>query len=370
MALQIDISLRGAGALDFFQDSCPFSLPAVRRGLEVVVGEVDVNGGDQLGNTAKAAIADDVVGQLPEEALNQVKPRGAGGREVNMHTRVLLDPRPHHRMLVGRVVVDDQVQVQLLGCLPMELLQESQPLDMGVLHRRGAEDPAIEVIEGGKQRHGAMADVIVGAGANMTDSQRQTWLRPFQRLALAFLVAAQDQRLGRRIQVQADHVPKLCLKVGIAGQLERPRQVRLNLVRRPYALHAGGRNTGLARHRAHAPARAVRRRPGGLSDDLGFLCLSNRRLPAATRCVTHQAVQTQRRKPPLPPDHRRPTDTELRRCCHLRAALRARQYNARPAHHPLRRGRCPDQPLQFAMLSFTHFQGYCCARHPMTKYGN
>jgi len=51
----------------------------------------------------------------------------------------------------------------------MELFQERQPLDMRVLSGGRAEDFAIEVVQSGKQRDGAVADVIVCARPHMAD---------------------------------------------------------------------------------------------------------------------------------------------------------------------------------------------------------
>ena len=38
--------------------------------------------------------------------------------------------------------------------------------------------------------------------------QRKPELRAFERLALAFLIAAQHEGFGRRIEVEPDHVPE------------------------------------------------------------------------------------------------------------------------------------------------------------------
>ncbi len=62
-------------ALDFFEDCRTRGFPSVRDGLEIVVREMDIDGGDQLLDAGKAAVANDVVGKLAKEALNQVQPR-------------------------------------------------------------------------------------------------------------------------------------------------------------------------------------------------------------------------------------------------------------------------------------------------------
>ena len=51
---------------------------------------------------------------------------------MHVEARVLLQPPLHDGMLVGGVVVGDQVQRLVLGRLAVDLAQELQPLDMGV----------------------------------------------------------------------------------------------------------------------------------------------------------------------------------------------------------------------------------------------
>jgi hypothetical protein len=51
-----------------------------------------------------------------------------------------------------------------------------------------------------------MPFVVVGLGADMADSQGWSRRRPFERLALALFIAAEDQSLIRRIQVQTDQI--------------------------------------------------------------------------------------------------------------------------------------------------------------------
>ncbi len=58
----------------------------------------------------------------------------------------------------------------------------------------------------------------------MTEPQRQAGLA-LQDLALRLLIAAQDQGFLRRVEIEADHVPELGLKLRVLGQLEGARQM-------------------------------------------------------------------------------------------------------------------------------------------------
>lgn len=47
---------------------------------------------------------------------------------MHMEARVLFEPGLHFRMFVRGVVVDDQVQLKVLGRFPIDFLEEVQPL--------------------------------------------------------------------------------------------------------------------------------------------------------------------------------------------------------------------------------------------------
>lgn len=69
------------------------------------------------------------------------------------------------------------------------------------------EDLAGGDLEGGKQGGGAVALVIVAlAGQCPPIRQLQIALRPFERLDRGLLVDTQDNRLGRRIDIEPDNI--------------------------------------------------------------------------------------------------------------------------------------------------------------------
>ncbi len=52
---------------------------------------------------------------------------------MNTKTRMLRQPGFHRSMLVGRVVIDDQMKLEVLGRFFIYLLEKGQPLLMPVL---------------------------------------------------------------------------------------------------------------------------------------------------------------------------------------------------------------------------------------------
>jgi len=101
------------------------------------------------------------------------------------------EPRFDLLVLVGGVVVLDQVDVEILGRLTIDLLQEPQPFDVRVALLGARDQFALQRIESCEQRHRAVARVIVRHRARPPRCERQPELGALQGLALALLVAAQ-----------------------------------------------------------------------------------------------------------------------------------------------------------------------------------
>lgn len=194
-----------------------------------------------------------------------------------------------------------------------------------------------------------MARVVVRAGTDVADALRQSRLSPLQRLALALFIATEHQRLGGRIEIKPDDIPKLGFEVRVTRQFERAGQVGLDLVGRPNALHTRGRKASLTSHRPHAPAGPMRRRLRCLGDDLLLLRVGNRRLRPATPGLL-QSRQTVTGKPPFPANHRRSAHAHGSRCRLLPAAFAPQKDNPRPGDHALRRRGSVDHAFQFAAL--------------------
>jgi len=74
------------------------------------MGEVFVNGCDQLGHAGEGATAQPIDREVAKEALDHVQPRGRSRREVHVKARALGQPALHGQMFVRGVVVRDTAQ--------------------------------------------------------------------------------------------------------------------------------------------------------------------------------------------------------------------------------------------------------------------
>jgi len=133
--------------MDFGEDVVGTGGPAVRFGVGIATIKVVQDGLFQFMDAAEDAAANPFLGEVAEEALDQVEPGSRGGREVQMEARMLAQPGGHVGMLVGRIVVDDEMDRQGLVGLSIESLQELQKLVMTMLRETFADDGAFLHVE-------------------------------------------------------------------------------------------------------------------------------------------------------------------------------------------------------------------------------
>ncbi len=102
---------------DFFEDVSGCGGPDEGFRIGIMVLQVVFDGGFEVGDAAKHAAADGILGDQPEEALDLVEPRGGSRREVEMKARMAFQPCFDLGMLVGGIVVDHQMEGRALGVL-------------------------------------------------------------------------------------------------------------------------------------------------------------------------------------------------------------------------------------------------------------
>ena len=101
---------------------------------------------------------------------------------------------------------------------------------MAVALHVAADDGPVEDVERSKQGRGAMALVVVRHGAEPALLQRQARQGAIESLDLALLVERKHDGLGRRIDIEPNHVVQLVDEVRIVRELELPITVRLKPV--------------------------------------------------------------------------------------------------------------------------------------------
>src|SRR6266446_1911528 len=148
-------------AADLFEDIGSFGGPDEGLGMVVVFGEVAVDGDLQVGHTPEDAASDALAGDLGEEAFDEIQPRRRGGREMQTEPGVLREPPLHVRMLVGGVVVDHQMQIEIRRGPLVDHGQKPDEFLVTMTGRAVADDRAVQHVEGGEQCGSAVPLVVV-----------------------------------------------------------------------------------------------------------------------------------------------------------------------------------------------------------------
>ena len=219
-------------------------------------------------------------------------------------------------MLVGAVVVEDDVDGLALGNVPFDPVEEADELLMPVALHVLPDDRSVQHVERGEERRRAVAFVVVGHGGAAALLQRQAGLGAVKRLYLRLFIHRQNHRMGRRRDVEPDHIVQLLGEGAIVRQLELTPAVRAQPMRLPdFAHRRGGQSDRLA-HRPDRPVRRLmRRRVPRQPDHLGHLLVRRSGCARRARLLPQKTIETLDHEPLLPaPD----TGLGLGRGCHDR----------------------------------------------------
>ena len=200
-------------------------------------------------------------------------------------------------MLVGPVVIHDEMEGEFRWSFAVDLLEESDKFLVPMAWHAVADHLAIEHAQRCKQRGSAIALVIVRHGPTATLLQRETGLSAVEGLDLTFLVDAQDQGLVRRIQIEPDNVGELRQEVLVAAELESLDQVWLEIVLFPNPVNGhGAQPLGLG-HTPRAPMGCVDRfRMESRLDHSLYFLFGNGWYSSWTRSIFFQSSTPQRQK--------------------------------------------------------------------------
>ena len=116
---------------------------------------------------------------------------------------------------MGCVIVHDEMSVQTVWNSGFDLIEKLTELFGAMAPVTLADDPAGCDVQGGKQRCGAMALVVVTTARRLARSHGQHGLAAVQRLDLRLLIDTQYYGALGRGHVEADDVANLGNEVGI-----------------------------------------------------------------------------------------------------------------------------------------------------------
>src|SRR5690242_14396557 len=173
--------------------------------------------------------ADSVIsGQaLSKEAFDRIEPRGRGRGVMEDKAGVPVEPGANPGVLVGGVVVEDDVDDLPGRDVGFDRIEKADELLMAMVLHAAADDLALQDVERGKQGRGAMPLVIMRHCRAAALLHRQTGLGAVERLVLRFFVDRQHHRMRRRIDIKTDNVAQLGDELAVARQLELTHAMRL-----------------------------------------------------------------------------------------------------------------------------------------------
>ena len=219
---------------------------------------------------------------------------------------MLGDPLQHLGVLVGGIVIDDDMNRLALRHPGIDDVEEADELLMTMTLHALAEDLARKDVERRKQGGDTMPLIIVGHGTDASLLHRQSWLGTIQRLNLALFIDCQHDGMVGRIDVQTNDVLELGGKLRIVGQLKLAHQMRPQAVSAPYPLHRTDADPRRFGHGRAGPVARCRRRfrQRHRHHALGHLRAQRRdaRWPRFIAPKSRRAVVPESLLPP--PDHR------------------------------------------------------------------
>lgn len=245
----------GTRSLEFPEDRFRGGGPEEGPGIAVVMRHELVDALNELPDVPKRTAADRAVRDHAEPAFNLIEPGRVRRREVDVVARVVYEPTFHGRVLVCRVVVDDEMHVELRRDAVIEVAQERQEFLVTMSWLALRDDRAACDIERSEQRGRSMAVVVMGDTFNVPESDRQERLGAFECLNLRLLVYAQHERVFGRIEIQPNNVPDLLDEERIGGEFEVTGSMRLDVEQREIALNRALGDSGFGGQRTHRPLR-------------------------------------------------------------------------------------------------------------------
>jgi hypothetical protein len=211
----------------------------------------------QLPDATKGPTSDAFGGDFREESLDRVEPRRTRWREVDMEAGTFSKPGLHERMLMRRIVIHDDVHVELRRYAVLDAVQELQELRVPMTRQAAFDHASGQRVERREQRRYSITDVVVSLRGRQSGTQGKNGSSSLQGLNTAFLIDAQHNRVCRRVHVQSDDISELLRKVRVATKLERAEPMWLQLMSKENPLHCAAANTKFLRKCPRTPVRRV-----------------------------------------------------------------------------------------------------------------
>jgi len=267
-------------------------------------------------------------------------------------------------LLMGVEIVEDDVKLAIREG-GNGAVHEAEELDAAALGMR-RDDPSGGDFERCEQGRGAVPRVVVAlAGQGASVRQLQIALRPLQGLDRRLFVDAENNGLGGRIDIKADHIGGFGRERGVVALAPRLAGGNVDIVLAQKAPDILNINVAqcLGQKRTRPPNIARRRQLIQKRQNALVRGVAVDRLLARPGTVLQAVKAVVGKAPPPVADNARLNAHFLGD--RTRAATRSRQQHyARPLHVALRRGRCPATCLKHLAHLRLEPNFSCFGNHP------
>ena len=115
-----------------------------------------------------------------------------------------------------RVVINNQMQVQVGRRFRIDFLQELDPFLMSMSRHAFGDNSALRQFDCSEQGRGSVSFIVVCQRLQSARVNRQALLRAIERLNLTFLINTERQRFLRRVEIETHNVGQFLQEPGIA----------------------------------------------------------------------------------------------------------------------------------------------------------
>ncbi len=318
--------------------------PCEGLGVIVMGGQKETDGVLESAGAAVSPSAELLLGEQSEPTLHLVDPGGVGRREMEMKPCVAKKPAPDEWSLMGPVVVEDKMDVEVDRHLAVNAVEKAPEFNGAMSSMSLTDDLAGRDVKCGKQRRGAMSSVVMSPTLGCARTHREDRLSAVQRLDLALLVDTEHERSFGWAQVEADNVSYLLDKLRVVGESEGLGSVRLQTEGVPDPQDARIADAAGGGHAAGTPMSGITwSRFQSLHDNSLDLLVTN--LPGSTRSgFIEQAGQAPLNESVAPFPNGLAVEAQLFGNLDVRVTVGAAQDDARALGQPMT-GLRPPTPL-------------------------
>jgi len=196
---------------------------------------------NELLDAAKGTTPNSFSRDFPEPAFDEIQLRATRWCEVHVKATMSCQPCLHLWVFVGRVVVNNHVDVEVLRSLPVDKPQKLIPSWCLCLGMQDAINRPSAISIAAKQRCRSMAFGVVRHRAAATRIDWQALLGAVERLNPAFFIRAEHESMFGGIEIQSNSIGQFLDELTVPVRqwvISIPKRLRCFLENRPVVISA------------------------------------------------------------------------------------------------------------------------------------